>query len=251
MTLKRIPTNYGHRYTLDGRAVPGVTTLISKGLPKPALPRWAAKVAAEYAADNTETLLNLDRDARVAVIKQAPWTQRDQAAVRGTDVHALADKLIHGTEVDVPEHLAGHVEAYVTWLDRFDVEPILTEQPVASRKWWYAGTFDAIVRIGGETLLLDWKTSKGVYGETALQTAAYANAEFYLDADGNEQPLPKVDGLGVVHVRADGADFYRFTDPDAAWKDYLHVAWVGKAEERIKSYMGEAQPAPTTLKDAS
>lgn len=235
--LRRIETARGHRYTLDGKTVPGVTTLLSNGLPKPALTRWAAKTAAEYVADNLEVLNALpDRESIVATVKQSPWSQRDRAAVRGTDVHALAEKLLHGQEVEVPADLTGYVEGCARFLDEWQPEPILTERPVASRKWWYAGTFDAILRLpDGETLLVDWKTSKGVYGETACQLAAYRNAEFYLTEDDAEAPLPEVDGLAVVHVTPTGSDLYRVTDPDGAWKDALHIFWVAKATDRIKA----------------
>lgn len=236
-----------HRYWLDGKPVPGVTTLLGKGLPKPALPRWAAKSAAEYVADNLDVLNQLpDRESIIATVKQSPWTQRDHAAVRGTDVHAIAEELIHGREAAVPEHLADYVDGYVRWLDLWQPEAILTERPVANRKWWYAGKFDAIVKLpSGERLLLDWKTSKGVYGETALQTAAYRGGEFYLDDDNTEQPLPEVDGLGVVHITAHGTELYRIADADAAWKDWLHVLWTAKAEDRIKKQITDPAQHPT------
>ena len=248
--LKFYPAS--HRYKLDGAWVPGVTTILGKGLPKPALPRWAAKSAAEYVADNLEVLNALpDRESIIATVKQSPWTARDRAAVRGTDVHALAEDLIHGRDVDVPEHLAGHVNGYVRFLDQWQPTPIITERPVANRKWWYAGKPDALVTLpSGERLLLDWKTSKGVYGETALQTAAYRGAEFYTDEDGNEQPMPEVDGLAVVHITEYATELYRFTDAEAAWKDWLHVLWVARAEDRIKAQITSPATAPTD-KDAA
>ena len=251
MTLKF--NEAAHRYWLDGKPIPGVTTLLGKGLPKPALPRWAAKSAAEYVADNLEVLNSLpDRESIIATVKQSPWTARDRAAVRGTDVHALAEELIHGRDVDVPEHLAGHVNGYVRFLDEWQPTPIITERPVANRKWWYAGKPDAVVTLpSGERLLLDWKTSKGVYGETALQTAAYRGAEFYADEDGNEQPMPEVDGLAVVHITEHGTEVYRFTDAEAAWKDWLHVLWVARAEDRIRSQITSPATAPTVEDIAS
>ena len=116
-----------HSYRLDGKPVPGVTTLLGKGLPKPALPRWAAKSAAEYVADNLEVLNALpDRESIIATVKQSPWTQRDRAAVRGTDVHDLAEHLLHGREVEVPEHLAPYVDGYVRFLDLWQPQVILT-----------------------------------------------------------------------------------------------------------------------------
>ena len=243
-----------HRYWLDGKPIPGVTTLINKGLPKPALTYWSAKCVAEFVVDQpeqVEALRQMGRGPAVAALKNVPWQERDEAAVRGTAVHALAEDVIHGREVDVPEHLLAHVEGYVRWLDAFGVEPILTERQVASRSLWYAGTFDAIVRIRGEVWGLDWKTSRAVYGSTALQVAAYMGAEFYVDDDGEEQPLPEVDRIGVVHVTDAGTRLHPFRDREAAWKDWRHVQWVANSVPRIDAQLEDALEAPSTEGEAA
>jgi len=100
------------------------------------------------------------------------------------------------------------------------------------------------VRIGDTRWLLDWKTSKGVYGETALQTAAYAGAEFY-DDDGVETPLPEVDRIGVVHITEAGTQMRPFRDRDAAWKCWRHVAWVAAQIPSIEAQLEDAIEAPT------
>lgn len=238
-----------HRYWLDSKPIPGVTTLLGKGVPKPALPYWAAKSVAEFVVDEpeqVEQLRSLGRGPAIAALKAIPWQARDTAAIRGTDVHALAEELIHGREVEVPEHLLAHVEGYAKWLEDFSVEPILTERRIANRKWWYAGTFDALVRIGGETLLVDLKTSKAIYGETAAQVAAYANAEWYEDDDGNETPLPQIDGLAAVHVTDAGTQMYRFGDPTGAWKFFQHAAWLAGQMDALKAQVGEPVAAPSS-----
>src|SRR5690606_5155939 len=150
VTLRRYETARGHWYKLDGVKVDGVTTLISQGLPKPALMYWAARCVAEYVADNLDAvnaMAEAGRDALVAALREVPWAQRDAAAVRGTEVHALAERLIHGEEVEVPEHLAGHVESYVRFLDEWKPDPVIVEAPVGSRRWRYAGTVDMVVRL--------------------------------------------------------------------------------------------------------
>lgn len=238
-----------HRYRLDGHPVPGVTTLIGKGLPKPAIPYWAAKTVAEWVADNpdlTEDLKRMGgRGPAVAFLKEIPWQKRDEAAIRGTDVHKLGERLIHGEEVDVPEHLAPRVAGYVEWLDARQPEPLLTEAACASRQWQYAGTFDLLAHMDGQTWLLDLKTSSGVYGDMALQLAAYAHAEFYLDVDGAEQPMPTVDRLGIVHITEYGTTLHEVPAEhnEAAWKDFLHVSWVGRAGDRIKTYLPDPEGA--------
>lgn len=246
MTLKRIATAYGHRYTLDSKPVMGVTTALSKGLPKPALPNWAARTAGEYVADNLEVLNALpDRESIIATVKQSPWSQRDRAAVRGTDIHAIAEDLIHGREVDVPKDLIGYVEGYIRFLDAWQPKPILTEFVVGSREWGYAGTADAIFRLpNGETLLADWKTSRAVYGDSSCQVAAYRGAEFRLDDDNAEQPVPEVDALAIVHITPTGTDLYRVSDPELAWKHFLHILYVAKATDAIKGQITEPSLPP-------
>ena len=145
-----------HRYKLDGSWVPGVTTLLGKGLPKPAIPYWAARTVAEWVADQPDLAEQIarmgGRGPAVAFLKEIPWQKRDDAAIRGTDVHALAERIVHGEEVEVPDHLAAHVTGYVEWLDAFQPVALLTERPVASRKWRFAGTFDAVLRFDSEPL---------------------------------------------------------------------------------------------------
>lgn len=243
MTLKFSPNN--HQYRLDGKHVPGVTTLIGKGLPKEALPYWAARSVAEYVADNpdgVEQLRTMGRGPMVNALKGVPWEKRDQAAIRGTDVHAIAEKIIHGEEVEVPGHLVDHVEGYVRFLDRFKIEALHTETPVANRSAWYAGTFDLIFRFGagpwkGRTVMGDNKTSGGIYGDTGLQLAGYARAEFMAPQPEQEIPLPELDGAGVIHVTAAGSMFYPYLfspkNIDDAFRVFRHVAYVASKRDWI------------------
>lgn len=217
MTAKPTPpprgltfTHNGHRYKLDGLPVTGVTTILGGGIPKPALVRWAPRVVAEWVVhpDNrarVEELLNGDPDAAIRELKELPTKVRDEAAVRGTAVHDFAEALATtGSAEDVPDDLAGYVEGYADFLDRFQITPLLMERPVASRKDWYAGKFDMIgtspLLNDGKPVMLDIKTSKYVYGETGIQTAAYSLAEFYMDEDGNEHPMPTIAATYVAHV---------------------------------------------------
>ena len=245
MTLKF--SSKVHRYTMDGKSVQGVTTILSAGIPKPALPRWAAKSVAEWVADNPEGLINLQQMGRapmVEALKNVPWQVRDEAAIRGTDVHALAEKLIHGEKVEVPSHLVKHVEGLASLLDDFGIQPLLTEVSVGNRKFWYAGRLDVIGTINGETWLLDFKTSKGVYGETGLQTAAYAKAEFYVEDDhwDDEKPLPHIDRIGVIHISEEGSTFHELGNIEENFKVFTHVHYLASKTDYIK----ELVSAPLT-----
>lgn len=249
MAIERRNYGSGHTYTVDGVKFDGVTTLIGDGLNKPALLRWASRSAAEYAVDHWDELSTKPVTVRLDEIKGAPWADRDAAARRGTEVHRLASELVRGVEVDVPDELAGHVESYVRFLDSWHPVPVLVETWVCNRKVRYAGTLDLVcdLRLGGkvERWLLDIKTARsGVFGEVALQLAAYANADTYQDADG-EHPMMPVDAVGVVHVRSDGYDVYRLPHDPAIFGVFRHVAFVARQMPLMRDWVSPALTVPT------
>jgi hypothetical protein len=213
-----------HRYTLDGQWVPSVTAIVDGGLPKPALKRWGERVVAESAVDQLETLgrilATMGRNPTIDALAATPYEQMKTAQVRGTAVHKLAENVAHGLPVDVPEELADYVRGYISFLEKFDVEPLAVEGRIANRTWWYAGTFDLLANIHGRVWLLDLKTSRNVYGETALQCAAYSRAELCI-AQGALVDFPPVDNIGVLHVTDQGTNLYDLGDIDAATDEFL------------------------------
>ena len=246
MNEKFTRRNYGrgHSYYLGDRKLDGVTTIISKGLPKPALVNWAANTAAAYAVDEWDALASLPPSERLKRISKAHEASRDKAAVRGTQVHALADKLANGEEVVVPDELAGHVESCVRFLDDWDPSTVFTEMPVYHEKYLYAGTLDLLVEMDGETWLLDFKTSKsGAYGDTAFQLAAYANATHGLHG-GQVIPMPVVDRCGVVWLRADGYELYPYHVTRDVFREFLYIQQCARAADQCRDYKGDALIPP-------
>lgn len=225
--LKFYPSS--HRYKLDGEWVQGVTTLLGV-LDKPALPKWAAKSVAEYVAahrDTVEHLYALGERSLVNALKEVPWTERDQAAVRGTDVHDFAERIAKGEEVDVPEHYVGHVESALAFMEDYAIEPVLVEACVGSREHQYAGKLDLVAdQRSGPRAIWDYKTSKsGIYKEAAFQMAAYAFAEFHGE-NGDESPMADlgIEAAYGVHVRADGYDVYPLEFGPHVFDEFLCIA---------------------------
>jgi hypothetical protein len=237
MTIQKINAGRGHWYKVDGVKADGVTTLIGDGMPKPALIGWAANTTAAYAVDHWDDLSADAPSKRLETLKRARYMELDTAARRGTEVHGLAERLSHGEEIDVPEELAGHVESAIRFLDEWNPKVVATETVVASRKWRYAGTFDLLAELpDGRRALMDYKTSRsGIFGETALQLGAYANADAYLDADGKEFPMADlgIDCGMAVWIRADGYDVYE-VDLEQGFKIFQHVAWVARQAKGMK-----------------
>lgn len=250
MAIKRIDRGRGHSYLIDGERADGVTTLIGDGLAKPALINWAANTTAAYAVDRWEELTALAVSERLEKLKKCRYEELDRAARRGTEVHQLAEQLVQGQEIDVPEELAGHVESYVRFLDDFEPVPLLVEAVVAHRKWRYAGTLDLVAGIRNEVWILDIKTGRsGIFPDAALQMAAYRHAEVYLDAQGLEHPMDSwaITRSGAIHVRADGYDLIPLDTSEPVFKDFLHVAWVARMTKRMDEWRGDAiQPLKET-----
>ena len=193
----------GHRvYTWAGRAYPSVTAVLAGGVPKPFLPAWAAKAAAEYAVAHLDRLRLLPPGQAVREVKQAPWAARDAAAGLGDAVHAAV--AAHATGRPRPA-LPPEAAPFLAAFDQFvvDHQPawLASEQTVVSRRYGYAGTLDAIAVLDNRVTLLDVKTGRGVYPEVCLQLAAYAHADFAAQPDGTEHPLPAIHAGAVLHLR--------------------------------------------------
>jgi hypothetical protein len=197
----------GHRvYRWQGREFPSVTAILNGGVPKPFLPRWAAKAAAEYAIGHLEHLRLLPPGQAIREVKQAPWATRDAAADLGDLIHAAVEA--HATGHPRPP-LPPQAEPYLAGFDRFlaDHTPVFlaAERTVYSRHYGYAGTFDALATLPDHGLtLLDVKTGNRIYPEVCLQLAAYAAADFIGQPEGTEQPLPTIQAGAVLHLRPAG-----------------------------------------------
>lgn len=254
MTIKRVNHGRYHSYVdLDtGQKIPGVTTILGDGLPKPALIGWAANTTAEYAVDNWDTLTALSPSKRLKELQGARFADRDAAANRGTAVHKLGEQLVRGAEVDVPDALRGHVESYRCFLDDFDVQPVYVEGIVVNYTRRYAGTLDllATMRRRDGLGLLDIKTARsGVFPDNALQLAGYRYAEFIRpDNTTPEQPMPAVDWCAVVHVRADGYSVVPVDAGPEIFRTFLYVAQLWRwANETSKTVVGEPLAAPSEV----
>ena len=100
-------------------------------------------------------------------------------------------------EKGVPEHLwpatYKMIDGVQEFLFDFEPEVYWSEATVYSREYGYAGTADLIckIRIGDSLLpaIVDFKTGKAIYNDTAMQLTAYARADFVGLDDGKEKKL--------------------------------------------------------------
>jgi hypothetical protein len=161
-----------HRYAINGDEAPSVTRILKH-------PAAVAELAR----------------CGVAITPDAPW-YTDEARDRGTDVHALTERADAGWH-DLPADpiTAGRLEAYRRFVVEQDVEILEVEQQVYCERFWYAGTFDRVLRLRrtGKLYTVDLKPNPADWHR--VQLAAYAR-------------LKGIDDTAALYLRPDGS--YKF-----------------------------------------
>lgn len=245
-----------------GQRVPGVTTLTDGGLPKPALLNWSAEATAAYTLDNWTKLAGLPPAERLKLMSKGRWEMTERAKAKGTAVHKLAERLIAGERVTIPDGLDGYVNACVRFLDEFDLRAVHVEAVVYSETHRHVGTLDLIgdVRLpdmpeydhiprdddGYSRGLFDWKTSKsGIFGEVALQLAPYRHSEFMLLPDGGVIDMPEVDFCAGIHLRPDGYSCVPLLCDEGTYRDFLYVKEVARIMDGLRDLVGDPIEPPT------
>jgi hypothetical protein len=191
-------------------------------------------MVAETAYRMRHALPNMEESEAVDMLKSAPFNRSKRAADRGTDIHTYLEFLINGWE---PEPLSDDAlpfkQAADEWLDFHQPEKVATELTVFHPK--YAGTGDLWCMMGDRMTILDFKTSKGIYDEAALQLAALWGA--FTTADGDQVPhAGRETDLLVVRIGTDKWESKQVADPQASFETFLALAtaWEWKHGKAYK-----------------
>ena len=148
-------------YRFEGRKVPRVTSMLSRGIHNDSLMNWANYIG-RVKHQNYNTVMN-------------------QSLTIGSQTHECIDYFFHNnTEVSNYAKLMMETkQAYLSFSQWYrdinshaQVELIYNEHPLISK--YYGGTLDALMKFNGRIFLIDFKTSNGVRINYALQLAAYA-----------------------------------------------------------------------------
>jgi hypothetical protein len=235
-TIRGNTTTYHHYLDADGKRIPGVTSIIGDGIPKPQLIDWAGNATAEGAINNWDELAELPIAIRLKTLQGIRYETTNKAKNKGTQIHSYAEAIVQNIQVNPPPELRPYAENLARFYDAWNIDPILVETTVVNygsdRRPGYAGTLDLIADldwITGERQrwLLDVKTGeKGIFPETAIQLAAYRRAEFYVDGDGNEQPMYQVDNTGAIHVTADDAVLYPTVSETPQYNTFIYASQI-------------------------
>ncbi len=194
-------------WSSDLPSVTGVCSVISK----PALIGWAVKMTAQHVERTLRPGVALDEVQIAGLVrdaKRARYRTSDEALDIGSIVHKWIEADCAGQKPDMPinEKARNSIESWLEWKERMKLEVMASEFRVYSREHAYVGTADLDIVVQGRRVLADIKTSKGIYPEYHLQTAAY------MAARQEENPDNRYDGRAVVRVPKNGGPI------DVAWR---------------------------------
>jgi len=233
-TVELVFTNSFHRYTVNGTACVGVTTVLST-LAKPALIPWAVNMTVEYLQENMKPGVQYDEVQISEMLKEAKGAYRkkkEKAADVGTLVHAWIEGYIKGEKPPMPKNaeMLIAVEAFLKWVKEKKVKFLRSEFPVYSKKYNFAGTCDFTCEIEGKRYVGDIKTSNAIYNEYLLQVSAYRYAI-------QEEENKAYDGMLIVRVpkTAEEIEVVEFNDYQENAKAFLYLLNVYNRLQILKN----------------
>jgi len=174
-----------HIYYKDGKRLKGVTTYLGIIDKSVALGKWYQEITVDFLlkAIKEKKKFNIDLAIESAVQNDI---LKQQAADLGTQAHEWCERYINnkigikGAESpDMPEEpmVLQAVTGFLDWEKENKPKFIESEKVVYSKKSGYVGTLDIEAMIDKKRMLIDLKTSNGLYNSVRLQTAAYAYAD--------------------------------------------------------------------------
>lgn len=201
-----------HTYTLNGRPLYGVTTVL-RVVNKPALVNWSANCAVDYIESvylsNGGDRQDIETEHFKATLKEARVAHRkkkETAGEAGTDAHEMIEVIVKNAIehskgfVTIEESgLNNQVDVFIKWAKENKVQFLESEMRLYSEKSWYAGTCDLVfLDAEGKKWIGDVKTGSAIYPEYYFQMAAYQNAlsEMGLHTD--------IKGAMVINTKKNG-----------------------------------------------
>ena len=196
--ITRVDGPAGRFYDIGGVLYPSVTHILT-AVNKPALVYWAANeerklvsaAAADLYLDFAGQLVPpvMPRDSYAATLaaRLGPAKAHQKALAKagdiGTDAHKKVEWWLRtqigaaaGPEPGIRDAAEWAFMAFQDWARSVALKPVLIEKTVYSTRYGYAGTLDLLARVNGVLTEISLKTSKAIYGEAHLQSAAYQTA---------------------------------------------------------------------------
>jgi len=155
--------------------VPSVTTIVNQTVRNMGLEIWREQWIARGLEEARDKRLS---GTAIGGILSAANNEASASAELGTQMHDIIDGLLKGNqEIVVPDQLEPAVRGFLRWRQAHaDWEYLDSEAAVFTQD--FAGTVDALFHdpVNKQFIVVDWKTSSGIYDSALMQVAAYCHA---------------------------------------------------------------------------
>jgi len=196
--------------------VDGVTSIISSQLTAPGLDYWKQDWIRRGLSGHKGELTSGSIDEIMSASDKEAQTSMEI----GNDLHKIISGLLTDSNPypSVSDQLRPAVTAFLRWRNQYsDWKCVGSEVGIYNYEpaidIGYAGTIDAVFARGSELMIVDWKTSSGLYDSNYMQLGAYAYAlqrlvqEYTANApssNGNSHKIPfnNVDARAIRFVNA-------------------------------------------------
>lgn len=222
-------------YSLNGEKLPGTTTIISRFKDSGGLLYWAFEQG------------KLAQQGKI----QKLYDKAEKAADIGTVAHAMIEAHINGDNPQAVlntilsadedrQKAANAFEMYLKWEKQTGIKMLSKYQEIqlVSPEYKFGGTPDAIGEINGEIVLLDWKTSNGIYQDYMIQLAAYQHLvnDGVRMEDGKPFGLKVAKGAHLLRFAKDFPDFghHYFGDLSDAWEQFILFRKAYEIDKQLK-----------------
>ena len=176
----------GRKYEVSGTVYESVTSIISNNLRNFGVERWKDS----WSKSQLSRYIGQRLTPQIATdIVSASTDEMNASADLGTQMHTIIEGMLRDENVDhlITDQFEPAVRAWLKWRKKFiNWELVGTEVGVFAGDTKdasafdvnknYAGQVDALFRMGNHYMVVDWKTSSGLYDSAFLQVGAYAYA---------------------------------------------------------------------------
>ena len=166
---------------VSGKPLPSVTTILQTVVNKPGLVKWARSstltaidkfIRSNFLTEDVVTIPENQINYLLESSKSAQEQERLVAAQYGTTAHEILEQLSRGQSPYIPDEFSFLVSSWKEWVDKTGIIFEHAEEYVY-HTGGFAGSYDLVGSIGSEKVLIDYKTSKSIYAEYALQQGGY------------------------------------------------------------------------------
>lgn len=168
-----------HRYTVNGKPTSGsVTGIIGMYDKSGALIPWAVELSVNFLREKFDKGIEFT-ELDFYDAEEQHTVKKEEASNIGTEVHDWIEKYVKGQEPEMPKIKEAQigVNAFLDWEKENKVKFISSERAVYSRRHDFIGKMDIEAKVNGKLVLIDLKTSNGIYNTYNMQTAAYVKAD--------------------------------------------------------------------------